>query len=80
MRPGTCVAISKQTPVGSASARILMFEFLSLLGHWLHLAICTLGYITFAVIMLALIDELHAWLTRGMSARPRPKGQGDVAR
>jgi hypothetical protein len=54
-----------------------MFEFLSMLGHWLHLAICTLGYITFAVIVFALIDELHAWLTRGMSARPIPKGQTD---
>jgi hypothetical protein len=52
-----------------------MFEFLSLLGHWLHLAICTLGYITFTVIVFALIDELYEWLTRGMSARPIPKGQ-----
>jgi hypothetical protein len=25
-----------------------MFEFVALVGHWLHIAICALGYITFA--------------------------------
>jgi hypothetical protein len=57
-----------------------VFEVLALVGHWLHIAICTLGYITFAVIVFALIDELYEWLTRGMSARPIPQGQGDVSR
>jgi hypothetical protein len=25
-----------------------MFEFVALVGHWLHIATCALGYITFA--------------------------------
>jgi hypothetical protein len=57
-----------------------VFEFVKLFGHWLHIAICALGYVTFAVVVLALIDEWIEWLTRGMSARPIPKGQGEVPR
>ncbi len=57
-----------------------MFEFLTLIGHWLHFAICTLGYVTIAIVVFALIDEWIEWLTRGMSARAIPKGQGDVPR